>query len=168
MAHLQNPVIVGVSFIPDKAICFDRPLEAACACKWQHSLTCDCSLRSGERPLRARHWVQLGDKKNGRHIDLYPSNIHGWFYSFGSWHVGVVCFSNKPQQIQNCLGDVLQMSSSCRRWHLYSMECFLGPGEERLSCSENKHKPSWHMVNNPQTQWLINHITWWKWDDEQI
>lgn len=52
MAHLENPVIVGVAFIPDKAICFDRPLEAACACKLQHSLMCDCALHSKERPLQ--------------------------------------------------------------------------------------------------------------------
>lgn len=51
MAYLPNPVIGGVTFIPDKAICFDRPSEAAYACKWQHSLICDCSLRGRERLL---------------------------------------------------------------------------------------------------------------------
>lgn len=51
MAYVQNPVTGGVTFIPDKAICFDRPSEAACACKWQHSLMCDCSLRGIEKLL---------------------------------------------------------------------------------------------------------------------
>lgn len=51
MACLRNPVIDGVMFIPDKAICFDRPSEAACASKWQHSLICGCSLRATERLL---------------------------------------------------------------------------------------------------------------------
>lgn len=51
MAYLQNPVTAGVAFIADKAICFDRPSEAACACKWQHSLICERSLRGSERLL---------------------------------------------------------------------------------------------------------------------
>ncbi len=51
MAYLQNPAIGGVMFIPDKAICFDGPSEAAWACKWQHSLIFDCSLRGRERLL---------------------------------------------------------------------------------------------------------------------
>lgn len=76
MACLRNPVTDGVMFIPDKAICFDRPSEAACASKWQHSLICDCSLRAIERLLPA---------DTGCHYQIHGCEMDRLFSSHFQW-----------------------------------------------------------------------------------
>lgn len=91
MACLQNPVIDGVMFIPDKAICFDRPSEAACASEWLHSLICDCSPRGMERllpPDSGCHYQIEGsemDRPLSSHLPWLALLI--WVPSPWEWHV---------------------------------------------------------------------------------
>ena len=75
MAYLQNQVIGGVTLISDEAICFDRPSEAPCACKWRHSLICDCTQHGIERllPLDTGCYYQREESEMDRPFSLrYP------------------------------------------------------------------------------------------------
>lgn len=62
MTYLQKQTIDGVTFIPDKAICSDGASEAACAHKWQHSLTRLRSARHREA-ITSRHWLPLSERR---------------------------------------------------------------------------------------------------------